>query len=159
MSENQTAVRFEHSPEFPRILRHLRASLAITTYQAGKLAVVGVDGDRLDFSFHHVDQAMGIAVGSDAIAVGRGGRFMCSVRRMTSRKGLLPSGRLMRRGSLGIRFGRGIFTGMNWPGDETACGLSTRCSRRFARWTRTTASCRAGDLRLLPSWKGPIAVT
>ena len=69
-SDRQTAVRFEHSPEFPGILRHLRASLAITTYQAGKLVVVGVDGERLDISFHDVEQAMGIAVGADAIAVG-----------------------------------------------------------------------------------------
>ena len=47
--DNRAAVRFEYSPDFPGILRHLRASLAITTYQAGKLGVVGVDGDRLEF--------------------------------------------------------------------------------------------------------------
>lgn len=67
---HQTAVRFEYSPDFPRILRHLNAALAITTYQAGKLAVVGVEADRLEFSFHPLDQAMGIAVAPDAIALG-----------------------------------------------------------------------------------------
>ena len=65
-----TAVRFEYSPDFPGILKHLGSALAITTYQAGKLAVVGVEQDRLEFSFHNVDQAMGIAVGSQEIALG-----------------------------------------------------------------------------------------
>ncbi len=67
---NLTAVRFEYTRDFPGILRHLNASLAITTYQAGKLAVVGVEDDRLEFSFHSVEQAMGVAVGPDAIALG-----------------------------------------------------------------------------------------
>lgn len=66
----QTPVRFEYSPHLPEILSHLNASLAITTYQAGKLAVVGVDGGKLDFFFHDFEQAMGVAVGPDAIAVG-----------------------------------------------------------------------------------------
>ena len=42
----------------------------MTTYQAGKLAVVGVNNGQLDFSFHDFEQAMGIAIGPDAIAVG-----------------------------------------------------------------------------------------
>lgn len=65
-----TAVRFEYSTDFPGILKHLGSALAITTYQAGKLAVVGVEQDRLEFSFHNVDQAMGIAVGPHEIALG-----------------------------------------------------------------------------------------
>jgi len=67
---NLTPVRFEYSPDFPGVLQHLRASLAITTYQAGKLAVVGVEQDRLEFSFHNLEQAMGITVGPDAVALG-----------------------------------------------------------------------------------------
>ena len=66
----QIPVRFEYSAKLPEILIHLQASLAITTYQAGKLAVVGVNGGQLDFSFHDFEQAMGIAIGPDAIAVG-----------------------------------------------------------------------------------------
>ena len=37
-------VRFEYSREFPAILEHLNAALLVSTYQAGKLAVVGVHG-------------------------------------------------------------------------------------------------------------------
>jgi uncharacterized protein (TIGR03032 family) len=63
-------VRFEYTPEFPRILQHLRASLLISTYQAGKLAVVGVADGRLTFSFHNFEKAMGLAAGSDCLAIG-----------------------------------------------------------------------------------------
>lgn len=69
-SPGQTPVRFEYSARFPEILNHLQSSLAITTYQAGKLAIVGVNGGQLNFSFHDFEQAMGIAIGPDAIAVG-----------------------------------------------------------------------------------------
>ena len=65
-----TPARFEYSHDFPGILSHLKSSLAITTYQAGKLVVVGVQDGALEFSFHHLDQAMGIAVGPDAVALG-----------------------------------------------------------------------------------------
>ncbi|MCL4202553.1 MAG: TIGR03032 family protein [Pirellulaceae bacterium] len=63
-------VRFEYSPDFPGILQHLNATLAITTYQAGKLVLVGADADRLVFTFHGFEQAMGVAVAADALAVG-----------------------------------------------------------------------------------------
>ena len=65
-----TAARFEYSQDFPGILTHLNAALAISTYQAGSLAVVGVEQGRLEFSFHRVEQAMGIAVSPDAVALG-----------------------------------------------------------------------------------------
>lgn len=68
--ERSVAVRFEYSPRLLDILNHSNASLAITTYQAGKLAVVGTAGNQLDFSFHDFERAMGIAVSTDAIAVG-----------------------------------------------------------------------------------------
>lgn len=63
-------VRFEYSPAFAGILQHVKAALAITTYQAGKLAVVGSHDDELQFSFHNLQQAMGIAVAPDAVALG-----------------------------------------------------------------------------------------
>ena len=69
-SPGQIPVRFEYTAKLPEILSHLHSSLAITTYQAGKLAIVGVNSGQLDFSFHDFEQAMGIAIGPDAIAVG-----------------------------------------------------------------------------------------
>src|SRR5947208_6288372 len=63
-------VRYEHSRSFPAVLEHLGASLLVSTYQAGKLFVVGGRQGSLALSFHNFEQAMGVAVGRDRIAVG-----------------------------------------------------------------------------------------
>jgi uncharacterized protein (TIGR03032 family) len=63
-------VRFEYSPHFPEILKHCQASLLVSTYQAGKLGVLGVHDGKLDISFHSFEQAMGIAPGPMGIALG-----------------------------------------------------------------------------------------
>jgi uncharacterized protein (TIGR03032 family) len=63
-------VRFEYSRDFPSILEHLNVALLVSTYQAGKLAVVGVHRGQLNFAFHNFDRVMGVAVGPQRIAVG-----------------------------------------------------------------------------------------
>ena len=63
-------VRFEYSREFPRVLDQLHAALVISTYQAGKLVVVGVHEGQLTFAFHNFEGVMGVAVGPRRIAVG-----------------------------------------------------------------------------------------
>jgi uncharacterized protein (TIGR03032 family) len=63
-------VRYEHSRNFPAVLEQLGASLVVSTYQAGKLFVVGARQGALALSFHNFEQAMGVAVRRDRIAVG-----------------------------------------------------------------------------------------
>src|SRR5690606_29364494 len=63
-------VRFRHSPSFLDVLREARCSLLVSTYQAGKLLSVGVANDKIDFSFHNFDQAMGVAISPRQVAVG-----------------------------------------------------------------------------------------
>jgi uncharacterized protein (TIGR03032 family) len=64
-------VRFEHSRNFAPLLAHLGASLLISTYQAGKVIVVGVDPQgSLALSFHNFERAMGVAVRPDRLAIG-----------------------------------------------------------------------------------------
>ena len=63
-------VGYEHSRHFLPLLAQLRASLLVSTYQAGKVAVIGVDGNELKISFHHFQRAMGVAVKPGCIAVG-----------------------------------------------------------------------------------------
>src|SRR5262245_26438075 len=65
-----TAVRFEHTGNFAGLLEHLGASLLISTYQAGKLVVVGTCQGSVTFSFHNFEQVMGLAVGPRRWAVG-----------------------------------------------------------------------------------------
>jgi uncharacterized protein (TIGR03032 family) len=48
----------------------LHATVLMSTYQAGKLVVVGSQAGKPTFSFHSFDQVMGVAVASDRIAIG-----------------------------------------------------------------------------------------
>ncbi len=63
-------VRFEYSPLFPNVLEQINASLLVSTYQAGKLCVIGVREGKLTFAFHNFDRVMGVAVSPKRIAVG-----------------------------------------------------------------------------------------
>ena len=63
-------VKFEYTPQLPEILTHLRASILVTTYQAGKLLVLGAKGGKLQISFLDYDQPMGLAVSRERIAIG-----------------------------------------------------------------------------------------
>jgi uncharacterized protein (TIGR03032 family) len=68
-------VRYRHSPSFLDVLSQLRCSLLVSTYQAGKLAAIGVADGRIHFSFHNFDQAMGVAVSPTRVAVGSRGQI------------------------------------------------------------------------------------
>lgn len=67
-------VRFRYSPSFPEVLRQLRCTLLVSTYQAGKLIAIGRTDQGLQLSLHEFDQAMGIAVAPKTIAVGARGQ-------------------------------------------------------------------------------------
>jgi len=64
-----TEVRFHHSASFPGVLLDAGCSLLVSTYQAGQLVAVGVADDAVSFSFRRFDQAMGVAVAADRVAV------------------------------------------------------------------------------------------
>lgn len=63
-------VRYEVSRDFVPILAEAGISLLVSTYQAGKLVVVGTDHGQLALSFHNFDQPMGVALAGDALALG-----------------------------------------------------------------------------------------
>ena len=65
-----TEVKYEHTPDFADVLRAAGGALLISTYQAGRLVVVGVQNGQLNFSFHAFEQCMGMAVSPTRIAVG-----------------------------------------------------------------------------------------
>lgn len=68
-------VRYRHSPSFVDVLNELGCSLLVSTYQAGKLASIGVQQGRIHFSFHNFDQAMGVAASPSRLAVGAKGQI------------------------------------------------------------------------------------
>jgi uncharacterized protein (TIGR03032 family) len=63
-------VNYEHSLNLAPLLEHLRVTLLISTYQAGKLVVVSARDGKPDFAFHSFERAMGVAVSPDRLAVG-----------------------------------------------------------------------------------------
>jgi uncharacterized protein (TIGR03032 family) len=63
-------VRYRHSRDFARLVGELGASLLISTYQAGKLVVIGTTSAGLHISLHNFEQAMGLAVHPGQLAVG-----------------------------------------------------------------------------------------
>jgi uncharacterized protein (TIGR03032 family) len=68
--EARREVRHESTLNLPAILDHLGASLLISTYQAGKVVVVGAHQGRLTLSFHNFERAMGLAHKPGWLAVG-----------------------------------------------------------------------------------------
>jgi uncharacterized protein (TIGR03032 family) len=67
---DRRVVRFEHCVGLVPLLRQLGCSVLITTYQAGKLVVVGTDERGLALGFYNFDRPMGLAVGPDRVALG-----------------------------------------------------------------------------------------
>lgn len=62
-------IRHEYTRSLPPLLSQLGISLLVSTYQAGKIATVGVAAGELTLSYHNFERAMGLAVKPDAIAV------------------------------------------------------------------------------------------
>jgi uncharacterized protein (TIGR03032 family) len=55
-------VRFEHSEDLADLLAKLNTTLLVSTYQAGKLALIGSQQRQLTLSFHNFDRPMGVAI-------------------------------------------------------------------------------------------------
>ena len=89
---NLREVRYRHSPSFVEVLRGLGCSLAVSTYQAGKLATIGVVENKLHFSFHNFDQAMGVAVSASHMAVGAKGQIWFLDNNRSIASSLAPAG-------------------------------------------------------------------
>ena len=64
------AIRHEYTRNWVPILTDLSASLLVSTYQAGKLVVVGVRQGALSLAYHNFERAMGIAARPGRLAVG-----------------------------------------------------------------------------------------
>lgn len=59
-----------HTDNFPDLLRHFHSSLAISTYQAGKLVLLRADGDAINTHFRTFNRPMGMATDRGRLAVG-----------------------------------------------------------------------------------------
>ena len=71
-AENLEPLASVHTSNFPTLLDELGISLAVTTYQAGRLVFVRSEGDHLNTHFRTFDRPMGMATLDDRLAVGCG---------------------------------------------------------------------------------------
>ncbi len=69
-SDNAQALRSVHTDTFPRLLSEFGASVAVTTYQAGKLILLRNESGVVNTHFRSFLQPMGLALGPDRLAVG-----------------------------------------------------------------------------------------
>ncbi len=58
-----------HTPEFPELLAELQCSLLVSTYQAGKVILIGSDGEQLSQLPRTFDTPMGTAYDGRRLAV------------------------------------------------------------------------------------------
>ncbi|MDA8745010.1 TIGR03032 family protein [Rubripirellula amarantea] len=75
LQSRELEIRYEASDQFVPILQHLNATLLVSTYKLGRVAVLqpGVSSSgngKLSVQFRAFPQAMGIAVSPDRLAIG-----------------------------------------------------------------------------------------
>jgi uncharacterized protein (TIGR03032 family) len=63
-------LRSVHTTNFPAILEQLRSSLFVTTYQAGKLAILRPDNGVINTHFRAFNKPMGMAIAPGRLAIG-----------------------------------------------------------------------------------------
>ncbi|MCI0458530.1 MAG: TIGR03032 family protein [Gemmataceae bacterium] len=71
-AQNLEPLASVHTSNFPALLDQLGISLAVTTYQAGRLVFIRSEGDHLNTHFRTFDRPMGMATLGDRLAVGCG---------------------------------------------------------------------------------------
>ncbi|HYC60709.1 MAG TPA: TIGR03032 family protein [Thermoanaerobaculia bacterium] len=72
-AENAPAFRSVHTSSFTDVLRSVRASLLLSTYQSGRVVVVRRDGDATNTHFVAFDSPMGIAASGNRLAIATAG--------------------------------------------------------------------------------------
>ncbi|HET8899421.1 MAG TPA: TIGR03032 family protein [Rhodanobacteraceae bacterium] len=66
----QQALASVHTSNFPDLLRHFASSLAVSTYQAGKLVLLRADGNAINTHFRTFNRPMGMAADNERLALG-----------------------------------------------------------------------------------------
>ncbi len=66
------ALHSQHTTTFPDLLRQAKASIVVSTYQAGKLILLRATGDSLNTHFVNLQKPMGVAFNKGRLSVGSG---------------------------------------------------------------------------------------
>jgi uncharacterized protein (TIGR03032 family) len=146
--QSMREITFEHSSRFVPLLQQLGCSLLVSTYAAGKLVSVGSFENQLQLGFSNFQQAMGVAVGPDGIAVG-GSNLVWLLQRIRS-----LASRIDPPGSYDVGFlARECFVTGNIHSHEMAWGTDGQL------WlVNTLFSCLCtlhADYNFVPCWQPP----
>jgi hypothetical protein len=68
-------LRSVHTESLPLILAEMRSSLAVTTYQAGKLVFLRPQDGKLNTHFRAFDSPMGLAANHQILSIGTPGHI------------------------------------------------------------------------------------
>ena len=68
--ESLRALKYQARGDLVGILQQANCSLLVSTYQAGRVAVVGVSQGQLHLTLHAFPMAMGLALGPQGLAIG-----------------------------------------------------------------------------------------
>jgi uncharacterized protein (TIGR03032 family) len=63
-------LRSSFTSNFVEVLQLTNSSIAVTTYQAGKLVLLRKQGDKMNTHFHNISRPMGMAIDDDNLAIG-----------------------------------------------------------------------------------------
>lgn len=69
-ADPQQVLGSQHTLNFPDLLRQLRTSLLVSTYQAGKLVILRADGSSINTHFRSFNRPMGMAADGERLALG-----------------------------------------------------------------------------------------
>lgn len=88
-------VNYEHSRELVALLAQANLTVLVSTYQAGKLVIVGTHQDQLALGFHNFDRPMGVAFDgqTESLAVAARDRVWYLRNASDVASGLEPKGR------------------------------------------------------------------
>ena len=92
-AEGMREVRYRSSEHFAEALRRAGGALLVSTYQAGKLVVIGLHRGEVAIALTNFEQAMGVAVRGDEIVVGGRGKFWSLQRAPGVGPQIAPAGR------------------------------------------------------------------
>lgn len=70
------ALHSQHTTSFPELLKQAKASLVVSTYQAGKLILLRANGESLNTHFVSLPKPMGVAFKDGRLSVGSGAQVI-----------------------------------------------------------------------------------
>ena len=65
-----TALNSVHTTNFPQILRQLKISLLVSTYQTGKVIILRADGNSVNTHFRDFPKPMGLTADANRLTIG-----------------------------------------------------------------------------------------